>query len=133
MAKIRETFAGACADDAQAMDAIKRVFNDTGYLMDPHTAVAWRAAEDYRAQSGDARPCVVLSTASPYKFPMSVLTALGEEVPSDAAAQLRRMEELSGTRVPAPFVGILDREPRFKDVIAPERMMDYVMERMKKA
>ena len=133
MAKIRETFVGLCADDAQAMDAIKRVFNATGYLMDPHTAVAWRAAEDYRAETGDQSPCAVLSTASPYKFPQSVLAALGEAVPEDAAAQLRRMEELSGTKVPAPFVGILDIEPRFKDVIDPKDMMEYVMERMKKA
>ena len=133
MAKIRETFAGAWASDELAMDAIKRVFRETGYLMDPHTAVAWRAAEDYRAETGDNTPCAVLSTASPYKFPQSVLTALGEAVPADAAAQLQRMEELSGMPVPAPFVGILDREPRFKDVIAPADMMDYVMERMKKA
>ena len=133
MAKIRETFAAACATDEQAMDAIKRVFNETGYLMDPHTAVAWRAAEDYRAETGDSAPCAVLSTASPYKFPQSVLTALGEAVPEDAAAQLDRMHALSGMKVPAPFVGILDREPRFKDVIAPADMMNYVMERMKKA
>ena len=132
MAKIRETFASACADDDQARDAINRVFKATGYLMDPHTAVAWRAAEDYRAETGDNAPCAVLSTASPYKFPTSVLEALGEAVPADAAAQLRRMEELSGTRVPAALAGVLDREPRFRDVIAPASMMDYVMERMKR-
>ena len=133
MAKIRETFAGACATDEQAMDAINRVFRETGYLMDPHTAVAWRAAEDYRRETGDDAPCAVLSTASPYKFPTSVLTALGEAVPEDAAEQLRRMEALSGTKVPAALAGVLERDPRFRDVIDPNGMMAYVMERMKKA
>lgn len=44
--------------------------------MDPHTAVAWSVAEAYRAHTGDRRPMVVVSTASPYKFSRSVLTAL---------------------------------------------------------
>ena len=130
MAKIRESFAAACATDEQALDAIRRVFREHRYLMDPHTAVAWKAAEDYRAATGDRAPCVVLSTASPYKFPASVLTALGEEIPADAAAQLKRMEELSGTKAPAPLAHVLDRAPRFRDVIAPGEMMNYVMERM---
>ena len=126
MAKIREKFAASCATDAQAMEAIRRVFEDTGYLMDPHTAVAWKAAEDYRDETGDCTPCVVLSTASPYKFPESVLKALGQAVPADAAQQIALMEKLSGTRIPAALAGVLDKEVRFKDVVAPEEMMGYV-------
>ncbi len=127
MQKIRALFAGGCATDAQAMETIGRVFRETGYLMDPHTAVAWKVAEDYRAASGDGAPCAVLSTASPYKFPASVLCALGEEVPADAQAQIDRMEALSGTRIPAALSGVLNRAVRFVDVIAPEDMMAYVL------
>ena len=127
MQKIRALFAGGCATDAQAMETIGRVFRETGYLMDPHTAVAWKVAEDYRAASGDGAPCAVLSTASPYKFPASVLCALGEEVPADAQAQIDRMEALSGTRIPAALSGVLNRAVRFADVIAPEDMMPYVL------
>ena len=127
MQKIRALFAGGCATDAQAMETIGRVFRETGYLMDPHTAVAWKVAEDYRAASGDGAPCAVLSTASPYKFPASVLCALGEEVPADAQAQIDRMEALSGTRIPAALSGVLNRAVRFADVIAPEDMMAYVL------
>lgn len=130
MAVIRESFSAACATDAEAMDAIRRVFQAHHYLMDPHTAVAWKAAEDYRRESGDATPCVVLSTASPCKFPKSVLNALGEAVPEDAAAQLKLLEELSGRATPAALAHVLEHEPRFKDVIAPGDMMQYVMERM---
>ena len=127
MNRIREKFAGECADDAAAMDAIKRVFDETGYVMDPHTAVAWKAAEDYAAKTGDNAPTVVLSTASPYKFPMSVLSGLGAEVPSDAAAQTAMLEEISKTSVPRALAGVLEREVRFRDLVKPEEMMDYVL------
>ena len=133
MAKIRESFAAGCASDAEAMDAIKRVFEDTHYLMDPHTAVAWKAAEDYRAETHDTTECVVLSTASPYKFPASVLQALGADVPADAGKQISLMENLSGTKIPAALDGMLDRAVRFTDVVAPEEMMNYVKGKAAKA
>lgn len=126
MKKIREKFAAACATDEQAREAIRRVLNENGYLMDPHTAVAWKAAEDYRRETGDQTPCVVLSTASPYKFPSSVLEALGQTIPADAREQIALMEKISGTQIPAVLAGVLDREPRFKDVVKPEEMMAYV-------
>ena len=133
MAKIRGMFAGECADDDQARDAIRRVFENTGYVMDPHTAVAWKSSEDYSAKTGDNTPCVVLSTASPYKFPESVLTALGAAVPSDAAKQLEMLEEMTKTNVPKALRGILEREVRFGDVIDPQDMMSYVQGKAAKA
>lgn len=126
MERLRESFAAGYADDAQAMDAIRRVFEKEHYLMDPHTAVAWKAAEDYRRESGDNAPCVVLSTASAYKFPRSVLEALGAAVPEAAAAQIELLQQLSGTRIPEALAGVLERETRFKDLTAPEEMLDYV-------
>lgn len=133
MQRIRERFAGECADDAAALDAIGRVFARSGYVMDPHTAVAWRAAENYSTKSGDAAPIVVLSTASPYKFPASVLRGLGESVPESAAEQTRLLEKISQTQVPAALEGVLEREVRFKDLIEAEDMMAYVMGKAAKA
>lgn len=126
MRKIREMFDGECADDDAARDAIRRVFEKHGYLLDPHTAVAWKASEDYASKTTDCTPCVVLSTASPYKFPQSVLAALGAEVPNDAAEQLTLLEKISQTRMPRALQGILERKVRFNDVISPEDMMAYV-------
>ena len=73
---LMESFAAGWADDEKAMEAIARVHAECDYTMDPHTAVAWSVAEAYRAHTGDRRPMVVVSTASPYKFSRSVLTAL---------------------------------------------------------
>lgn len=126
MEKISADFAAGCAADAQAMRAIRTLFEETGYLMDPHTAVAWKVAEDYRAEHGDERPCVVLSTASPYKFSHTVLEALGADVPEDAAAQIELMEKISATKIPSALAGVLERNVRFRDVVNPADMMDYV-------
>lgn len=129
MEKIRAVFAAGCASDEEAMQAIRQVFADTGYVMDPHTAVAWKVAQE---QKSDA-PMVVLSTASPYKFPESVLTALGKDVPRDAQAQICALEEVSNTHAPQVLRDALTRPVRFKDVIDPADMMAYVQRKAAKA
>ena len=75
----------------------------------------------------------MLSTASPYKFPASVLEALGEPVSTDAAEQIALMEKISGTKIPAALAGVLEKNVRFKDVVAPEEMMSYVQGKAAKA
>ena len=70
---------------------------------------------------------MVLSTASPFKFPASVLRGLGAEVPEDAGEQTALLEKLSGEKAPASLAGVLEREVRFKDVIDPNDMMQYVL------
>lgn len=98
MARIRACFTGVCASDQEGMDAIARVYRDHGYLMDPHTAVAWRGME--KAGTGSA-PCVVLSTASPCKFPACVLTALGQSVPAGRSGAAGRADVPGRARCPA--------------------------------
>ena len=77
-----EFIAGCCSDEAAAQ-TIAKVHATTGYLCDPHTATAWAVAEDYVNHTGDQTPMVILSTASPYKFPTAVLEALGEHPAQD--------------------------------------------------
>lgn len=76
LAMIREIFPAGWVDDKETAATISQVFKEHGYALDPHTAVAWRIAEDYRRQSGDATPAVIVSTASPFKFNETVLNAL---------------------------------------------------------
>lgn len=73
--RLRGLFASASADDARTKATIKAVYERSGYLADPHTAVGIAAAEDC---AGDgAAPVVVLSTAHPAKFPAAVEAACG--------------------------------------------------------
>ena len=78
----KEFWAGCCGDEAAAA-AIGKVWAEHKYLCDPHTATGWAVAEDYVNQTGDKRPMVVLSTASPYKFPAAVLEAIGGDLSGD--------------------------------------------------
>ena len=88
----REFWAGCC-DDAQAAKTIDKVWKENHYLCDTHTAAGWSAAEEYIAATGDTRPMVVLSTASPYKFPAAVLEAIGGSLSGDEFDQMERFED----------------------------------------
>ncbi len=69
---------GDFADRKEAARFIGSAYRDYGYVMDPHTGVAVAVANKYRQQNGtEQRPMLVVSTASPYKFPKAVLLALG--------------------------------------------------------
>ena len=97
--------------------------------MDPHTAVAWAVAEQYREVSGDARPMVVVSTASPYKFGRSVLTALeGEEAAAklDEFACSDELEKVSGLPMPRTLRELPNKQKRHNDVVEPASMHDEV-------
>ena len=83
------------------------MYGRTGYTLDTHTAVAYRAAEGYRRETGDARPMIVLSTASPYKFSASVLHALGAQTAgSDAFTQMTLLQERSRMAVPTRLAAL---------------------------
>ena len=104
---LREQFWAAFADDAATEEEIRTVYGRTGYTLDTHTAVAYRAAEGYRRETGDARPMIVLSTASPYKFSASVLHALGVQTAgSDAFTQMTLLQERSRMAVPTRLAAL---------------------------
>ena len=124
LAKIRETFLGACADDAQGRAEICARFTQNGYLCDTHTAVAFFAA---RTAASSEVPCVVLSTASPYKFPCAVLGALGEESPADEFEAMRRLAEKTNVPVPESLASLREKEIRFTQVIDKKEMPEIAL------
>ena len=125
--QIREQFWAGCCDDTAAAEVIGRVFREYGYLCDTHTAAGWRAAEDYVNQTGDTRPMVVLSTASPYKFPAAVLSAVGGSCDGDEFAQMEALETLSGVPIPKNLAGLRQKPELHTDVIAKDDMLQYVL------
>ncbi len=122
----REFWADFC-DDAGADAVIGKVFAEHQYLCDPHTAAGWAAAENYVNQTGDRRPMVVLSTASPYKFPEAVLAAIGGDISGDGFAQMARLEALSGIPAPRNLSTLQGKPELHSDVIGKEEMLDYVL------
>ena len=96
------------------------------YLADTHTAVALSAAKQYIEESGDQRPMVVASTASPYKFAADVYASLYGEKPADALAALDTLSANTKTEIPYPLCGIGKRTVRFTDVVDSDKMWNAV-------
>ena len=116
LSKLQNLFYGACCDDEGTLKTIKNTFDEYGYLCDTHTAVAVNAYEQYLASTGDNRPVVIASTASPYKFAKSVLSALTNDIPNSEFDTVDALSELSHTAVPAPLAELKNATVRFKDI-----------------
>ena len=122
--KLHESFDCGCCDDSGAAEVIGRLWREQRYLCDPHTAVAWAVAEKHtRAEA----PMVVLSTASPYKFPAAVLGAIGEETGENEFAMMERLHAVTGTEIPKNLRGLEGRPILHTDVIDTADMLDYVL------
>ncbi len=126
-AAIREEFWAGFCDDAKASKTIENVFRQQNYLCDTHTATGWAVAEDYVNQTGDNRPMVVLSTASAYKFPAAVLSALETPEEMDEFAQMERLQALTGSPIPENLAGLQQKKELHTGVIEKGAMLDFVM------
>lgn len=120
-------YADWCGED-ETMTCIKRTFETKGYLLDTHTAVAAAVYEKYK-QTGDATKTVIVSTASPYKFPQDVLTSLGDNTEGmDAFALSRRLSEKTSTRLPKQIEELETKPVRHKAVVERNAMRQAVLE-----
>ena len=122
--QLRAVFGCGCCDDSGAAEVIGRVWREHKYLCDPHTAVAWAVAEKH---TREGVPMVVLSTASPYKFPAAVLHALGEASGDDEFAMMEQLHALTGMDIPKNLRGLEGRPVLHTDVIDKDAMLDYVL------
>ncbi len=121
LAAVRAVFAGGWVDENEVGEEIAQLYEQQGYLCDPHTAVAFRVLRRRRA-AGDDTPTVVLSTASPFKFSGKVLSALGHIVPQDEFQALDALEKATGQTVPASLASLQGRPVRFTESIDPAQI-----------
>lgn len=127
--KLKAEFSCGCCDDAAAAETIGRLWAEENYLCDPHTAVAWNVAEQFGKICSGGAPVVVLSTASPYKFPAAVLSALGQKAGEDEFAVMEELHARTGVPVPKNLAALREKPVRHKDVIGREDMLAYVLEK----
>ena len=75
-------FAAGFANTHETADAIKGLYDKTGYVIDTHTAVATSVYNEYRKNTKDTTKTVIASTASPYKFGRAVMNAIDSKYES---------------------------------------------------
>lgn len=127
-AKLKEEFSAGCCDDEQTKATIKEYFDKYSYTCDTHTAVAVKVYEDYVKATGDKTKTVIASTASPYKFSGSVLSALGENTDKDEFDLVDELAKVSALKVPASLAALKDKDIRFKQVIDKTEMKNFVFD-----
>ena len=131
LAEIRKNFSGYFTSEEDTAKTIHDTFEKYGYLADTHTAVAIHAAEEYVRESGDTRPMVIDSTASPYKFANNVYRAVtGKEATSDLDA-LDELAAATGTEIPYPLAGLAERKVNFDQTIDRTEMAKAVLDYLK--
>ena len=106
-------FAAGYATEEQVAKTIHDIYEDTGYVMDTHTAVAATVYKAYREDSKDDRKTVIASTASPYKFAGSVMSAIDPKYKGqDDFKLIEELQKVSGTEIPNAIKEIMNAEIR---------------------
>ena len=124
--RLSELFWGGSCDDAETLATIGGMFREYGYLCDTHTAVAVGVYKKYREETGDTKPVVIASTASPYKFADSVLSAVTDKNTGSEFDNVRLLSEVTSTEIPAPIKALENAEVRFKELCDKDKMLDAV-------
>lgn len=122
-----EDFYGNYADQSETSEAIKDLFDQTGYLMDPHTAVGYSVMKKYQSETKDPAKTVVISTASPYKFTRSTMTSLEEGYAKESDFDLvQDMYKATKVEIPKAIHDILEAPVRHKNICTQAGMVDEV-------
>ena len=139
--KLGRFYGGFCTEE-ETLDTIGKMWNENKYLMDTHTAVAYKVYEDYVAETGDETPAVIASTASAYKFADSAAKALGLDenkvrVLAGTSADvtgfdyMKALEKETGVKIPAGLRGLEEKPVLHKNVCSAEAMAEAVMDALK--
>ena len=128
LAEIKQLFAAGWCDDEQTKQEIHDIYASEKYLCDTHTAVAMRVYREYRETTGDETPTVIASTANPYKFSASVLSALQAVDGDDEFAIVEELHRLTGCPIPTPLASLKGKKPRFLGVCDRDTMEQAVFD-----
>lgn len=132
--KLTDFEAGFAAEE-DTLNTIKEVFDKTGYVIDTHTAVAAFVANEYRNKNTSHNKILIASTASPFKFAGSVLTALEYDKVENFTSEwdkIRELERLSGKKLPEAAGEIENAKVIHKDICAKDEMKALVKEKILK-
>lgn len=120
-------WADSCGED-ETVETIYEFFEEYQYPMDTHTACALYAASNYMAQhEKEAAPMVVVSTASPYKFPQDVMYAITGNDIKDSFKAIKHLNIATAMKVPASLSKLRDKPVRFTAVADKDKLFAEVL------
>lgn len=122
-----EGFYGNYATEEDTAAAIRKLYEKTGYVIDTHTAVAAAIYDKYVSETGDHTKTLIASTASPFKFARSVMTAIeGDPGDMDEFALIDRLSEISGVKEPAAVTELRTAPVRHKNECDRDQMAGVI-------
>ena len=124
LAAIQESFSCGWSSEEEVAGEIRARYEKDNYLCDTHTAVAFHVAAQKKREGV---PMVVLSTASPFKFPRSVLTALGQSAPENDFEAMQQLEATTAHPAPASLAALRQKPERFSTVIEPAQIAEVAL------
>ena len=134
--KIKEfikVFYGDYATTEEVYNAIKEVYEKENYVMDTHTAVAYVVKEKYIKETKDDKPALVVSTASPFKFPRSICNALNIDVDGiNDFEVLKKLSEATRTEIPKNLANLENSEILHDETWDKSQMRDALISFLKK-
>lgn len=134
-AAVREAlgvFYGGFASENETLDTIGKMWLNEGYMMDTHTAVAYKVYRDYVRETGDAEtPTVIASTASAYKFAESVSAACGIGPCNDGFEYVAELAAATGIEIPYGLRDLDKKTVLHEGIVDADKMMDAVSEALR--
>lgn len=122
---LRQVFWAGWCDEETVLKTIRSVWDAHHYVLDPHTAVGYAVYERYLSATGDDTFTVLISTASPFKFPRAVVTAIAGERAAEGRSDIELLpvlEELTNSPAPRPLVGLSLLPQRHLQVVRPDEI-----------
>lgn len=125
--KMQEIFSAGYATEIQVKEEIKRIYSYDRYVIDPHTAVGSYVAHQYQKETGDPTKMIIVSTASPYKFPETVYEAIvGRECPQSGIAAIKKLHDELGGQLSIGVRALFDHEPQAERIVDPSDMENAI-------
>lgn len=122
-------FYGGFASDQECSNTIKKLYDESGYVIDTHTAVAYKVYKDYKDKTKDLTKTVIVSTASPFKFTRAVCKALNiDEYELDDCKLLGKLASHTNLQIPKNLKDIYSKEILHKGVCDKEEMKLVIKE-----
>jgi len=123
---LNSEFYAGCVFKEDTEKTIKETYEKYGYLLDTHTAVAYKTLEEYQNETNDKTVSVVLSTASPYKFSRSVYESLFGESDREEFEMMHELAKRTGVKIPENLQGLENKKVLHKSVCEINEMEEFV-------